>query len=151
MYERPRNRHKGINCVNFVFCFMWMKFTLAVFVFYLNTTAVCGKDHTNWEMFFSQFGDAWGLSWSQTWLLGVGGSRGSTDHWAAVGESLQRASCPTRDCCLSRWATEQHTHLQNKDPPCHAGLPFLYRVSWALEKKLNGESRYNKQNFKYFL
>lgn len=137
-----------------MFCFMWMKFTLAVFVFYLNTTAMCGKDHTSWEMFFSQFGDAWGLSWSQTRLLGVGGSCGCTDHWAAMGtegKPQQRGSCPTRDWCLNRWEQEQQTHLQNKDPPCHAGLPFLYRVPRALEKKLNGESRYNEQNFKYFL
>lgn len=36
-----------------------MKFYLAVFVFY--STEMCGDDHTNWEMFFSQFGNAWGI------------------------------------------------------------------------------------------
>lgn len=74
---------------------MWMKFYLVVFAFYLNTTEMYGKDHTNWEMYlsFSQFGNAWGISWSQTCLISLDGSCDCTDHKAAIStesKALQR-------------------------------------------------------------
>lgn len=36
LWKRPQNRHKCINDINVVFCFIWMKIHLVVFVSYLN-------------------------------------------------------------------------------------------------------------------
>lgn len=78
-----------------------MKFYSAVFVFYLNAAAMCGKEHTDWEMdlFFSQFANAGALV--QTWLLGVIALT-TGQPWVQRASHCREGSCPTRDWCPNR-------------------------------------------------
>lgn len=57
-------------------------------------------------------------------------------------------------CCHQGWVLKQGSeqqellkYLQNNDPPCRAGIPFLYSASWEFKKKLKGEFRYKEQKW----
>lgn len=150
LWKRPQNRHKCISDIN-VFCCIWMKIHLVVFVSYLNLQK-CVEKTPQTEKFIYSFLNFIICESLHKGRLSCLVCMGLVFALAVKQSSVQKAGYYREGLChhqrlVLKQRNEQLKYVQNNDPPCHAGIPFLYRVSWEFKKKLKGERTYNEQKW----